>query len=273
MPPRERVAIDAMHAAPEVLISLSAFGADEVRRHGQLWFARLAAEAGADGVEIRSELLTRPEAELDALAQFGADASLSLVYSSAEGLWNAEGELDRAALARALDAAARLRTTRLKMSIGGFGPASVTTLATLKHSLSGRGIELLIENDQTAQAGTLLALQRFFAAADDAGLALGMTFDMGNWHWTGECPLQAAQACAARVRYVHCKGVQRQPHRWVAVPLAESAAPWRSVLGALPATVPWAIEYPLAGADLLQVTRDQILQLRNIASLMKGAPQ
>jgi sugar phosphate isomerase/epimerase len=266
------MAIDPMHAAPEVLISLSAFGADEVRRHGQLWFARLAAEAGADGVEIRSELLTRPDAELDALAQFGADASLGLVYSSAEGLWNAEGELDRAALARALEATARLRAARLKMSIGGFSPASAATLPALKQDLSGQGVELLIENDQTAQAGTLLALQRFFAAADGAGLALGMTFDMGNWHWTGECPLQAAQACAARVRYVHCKGVQRQPQRWVAVPLAESAAPWRSVLGALPAAVPWAIEYPLAGGDLLQVTRDQILQLREIAAI-NGALQ
>jgi sugar phosphate isomerase/epimerase len=262
-----------MHAAPEVLISLSAFGADEVRRHGQLWFSRLAAEAGADGVEIRSELLTRPDAELDALAQFGADASLSLVYSSAEGLWNATGEFDHAALARALEAAARLRATRLRMSIGGFGPASVATLPALKQGLPEHGIELLIENDQTAQAGTLLALQRFFAAADGAGLALGMTFDMGNWHWTGECPLQAAQACAARVRYVHCKGVQRQPQRWVAVPLAESAAPWRSVLDALPAAVPWAIEYPLAGTDLLQVTRGQILQLREVAAAMNGALQ
>jgi sugar phosphate isomerase/epimerase len=261
-----------MYAPFEVLISLSAFGADEVRRHGQLWFARLAAQAGADGVEIRSELLTRPDAELDALAQFGAEASLSLVYSSAEGLWNAAGGLDHAALERALEATARLGAKRLKMAIGGFCPASAATLPALRRSLPERGIELLIENDQTAAAGTLLALQRFFAAADGADLALGMTFDMGNWHWTGECPLQAAQACAARVRYVHCKGVQRQPQRWVAVPLTESSAPWRTVLGALPATVPWAIEYPLAGADLLQVTRDQILLLRELAAL-SGAPQ
>ena len=35
-----------------VLISLSAFGSDEVRRLGQLGFAQLAAHAGADGVEV-----------------------------------------------------------------------------------------------------------------------------------------------------------------------------------------------------------------------------
>jgi sugar phosphate isomerase/epimerase len=92
-----------------------------------------------------------------------------------------------------------------------------------------------------------------------------MTFDIGNWHWTGECPLQAASALAPRVRYVHCKGVQRQPTRWVAVPIVESAAPWRGVLGALPRCMPWAIEYPIAGDDLFAVTRHEVEQLRGIA--------
>ncbi len=32
---------------PDMLISLSSFGAAEVRRHGQLWFTRLAAQDGA----------------------------------------------------------------------------------------------------------------------------------------------------------------------------------------------------------------------------------
>ena len=127
-------------------------------------------------------------------------------------------------------------------------------------------IELVIENDQTVTAGTVPALQAFFAAADAHGLRLGMTFDMGNWHWTGECPLQAAEAFASRVVYVHCKGVQRLPTKWVAVPLAESAAPWRAVLRALPATVPWAIEYPLMGDDLLAVTTQESKHMRAVAS-------
>jgi len=42
------------------------------------------------------------------------------------------------------------------------------------------------------------------------------------------------------------------------VPLADSAAPWRAVLRALPADVPHAIEYPLAGDDLPAVVRAQV---------------
>lgn len=245
-----------------VLISLGSFGAAEVRRHGQLWFARLAHAAGADGVEVRGELLADAAAELPALARLAAGNGLDLVYSSPEGLWREDGSFDRGAFDRAGEAAAVVGARRVKMAIGGFRASS--SVAALQDALAAGGVELLVENDQTAAAGTLPALQRFFAAA--SALPLSMTFDIGNWHWTGECPLQAAQALASRVGYVHCKGVQRRPDQWVAVPLADSAAPWRAVLRALPAGVPWAIEHPLAGEDLLATTRSAVAHLRSVAA-------
>ncbi|HEX7889375.1 MAG TPA: TIM barrel protein [Ramlibacter sp.] len=252
----------------QVLISLSSFGAAEVRRHGQLWFTRLAREAGADGVEVRGELLVDAARELPAIADVVREGGFAIVYSSPEGLWSADGALDAGALDRALHAAKVLGAPRLKMSIGGFGARSVPTLPQLARLLEGKGIELVIENDQTVAAGSLAAVEGFFRAAQESGLPLGMTFDMGNWHWVGESALQAAQTCAHRVRYVHCKGVQRLPAKWVAVPLAESAAPWRAVLRTLPRGLPWAIEYPLAGDDLLAVTREQVGLLREVAATL-----
>lgn len=243
---------------PEVLISLSSFGAAEVGRHGQLWFARLAREAGADSVEVRGELLRNAAVELPAMN------GLASVYSSPEGLWAPGSWLDDAALARGIDATRTLGARRLKMSIGDFGPASHGSLSGLRAQLADCRIELLIENDQTLAAGSLPALVEFFAAAAHAGLDLGMTFDLGNWHWVGECPLQAAEKLSRWVRYVHCKGVQRLPAKWVAVPLAESAAPWRAVLRALPSGLPRAIEYPLVGDDLLALTREQVALLRSL---------
>ena len=181
-------------------------------------------------------------------------------------MWTDDGALDCAALERALAAAHALGARRLKMPTGGWRPPSAAPLPELHQRLAGAEVELVIENDQTLSAGTLTALAAFFGAVQGLDLAPGMTFDMGNWHWTGECPLQAATALASHVRYVHCKGVQRQPQRWVAVPLTESAAPWRAVLRALPPGQPWAIEYPLAGDDLLGVTRREVTQLRQIAA-------
>ncbi|AMM23282.1 sugar phosphate isomerase/epimerase family protein [Variovorax sp. PAMC 28711] len=241
-----------------VLVSLSSFGAAEVGRHGQLWCAQMARAAGADSVEVRGEMLRDPVAELPALA------GLASVYSSPEGLWAEGGWLDSAALGRGLAAATTLGAKRLKMSIGDFRATSHGSLWGLKVSLAETRIELVIENDQTVAAGSLPALQTFFDVADRAGVSLGMTFDMGNWHCVGECPLEAAQVFADRVRYVHCKGVQRLPAKWVAVPLTDSVAPWRAVLRALPADVPRAIEYPLVGDDLLATTREQIAHLRSL---------
>jgi len=86
----------------------------------------------------------------------------------------------------------------------------------------------------------------------------------------GECPQEAARTLGARVSYVHTQGVQRQPRRWVAVPIADSAAPWRALLRALPRALPWAIEYPLVGDDLLATTRTEIRQ-RGEASERLGA--
>lgn len=256
-----------MSLSSAVFISLSSFGAAEVGRHGQLWFARLAHAAGADGVEVRGELLRQREGQTDEIDEIAAglrEMQLRVVYSSPEGMFGGNGELDAAALDRAFAIALRLGASRLKMSIGHFGQASHSCLQVLKRRLSESAIELVIENDQTESAGTLGALREFFAAADAAGLALPMTFDMGNWHWTGECPQQAASVFAARVAYIHCKGVQHQSQRWAAVPMTRSSAAWRSVLRSLPGGVPCAIEYPLTGDDLLAVTQSEISGLRAI---------
>jgi sugar phosphate isomerase/epimerase len=249
-----------------ILISLSSFGAAEVGRHGQLWFARLAQQAGADGFEVRGELMLDGQTELAAIR--AALPDMERVYSSHEGLWTDEGRLDHRALERGLMAASTLGAPRLKMSVGGYRKEAAPSLREVGQLIEKAGIELVIENDQTDSAGTLTALVPFFSAADAHGLRLGMTFDIGNWHWAGECPLQAAAALAHRVCYVHCKGVQRQPNRWVAVPLAESVAPWRSILRTQPSNRPWAIEYPLVGDDLLSVTRREVEQLRSIARNM-----
>src|SRR5690606_6265903 len=194
------------------LVSLTAFGADEVRRHGQAWFAHLCSLAGADGIEVRGELLGDEAArELDALAALAADAGLARVYSSPVGMWDADGRLDEAAVREGLARAVRLGAGWLKMSIGGFRPQAPDGLETLRALLADGPVTLLVENDQTEPAGTIAALAAFFRAADAAGLPLGMVFDMGNWHWVGECPLRAAETFASRVRYVHCKGVLRRP--------------------------------------------------------------
>ncbi len=242
----------------QVLISLSSFGAAEVGRHGQLWCSQLALEAGADSVEVRGEMLRNPEAELPSLA------GLASVYSSPEGLWAEGGWLDSAALARGIAAATRLGAKRLKMSIGDFRASSHGSLWGLKVQLAETRVELLIENDQTVRAGTLPALQTFFDVADQRRRRAWHDLRHGQLALAGRMPAAgrrrrwriACATCIARARSA-CA------HKWVAVPLGDSAAPWRAVLRALPADVPHAIEYPLVGDDLMAVARTQIDFIRS----------
>jgi sugar phosphate isomerase/epimerase len=253
------------------VISLTSFGAAEVRRHGQLYFTHLSKMAGADGVEVRGELLVAAQTELPQLAQTVRDLNLSVLYSCPDPLFLQDGSVDDKTLGRAIEATQKLGATRMKMSIGGYlgashGGASVPDIAVVAKMLADGGVEMVVENDQSVSAGSLPAMTQFFAEASAQGLELGMTFDVGNWHTAGECPLQAAHALGSRVAYVHTKGVSKMPHKWAAVPLADSIAPWRAILRELPCDVPWAIEYPLIGDDLVSVTRAEIDHLRAAAA-------
>lgn len=248
-----------MSPAP-AFVSLGAYGRELAARVGQAELARIAALAGADGVEFRAELQRGGADELPAQREVVREHGLAVVWSSPDGLWDADGRLATAAIARAFDMARALGAGRVKMSLGGY--RSGAALDALLPWLQRGDIELIVENDQTDAAGTLPPLLDFFERCQALGQRVPMTFDIGNWCWTGEDPLAAARVLGRQVGYIHCKGVQRLPAQWVAVPLQASAAPWRSVLRQLPGGVPRAIEYPLQGDDLVPLTRAQLALLR-----------
>ena len=282
----------------QIFIALNSFGGDEVQDRGQLWYARVAEEAGADGVEIRGELLIGGAAELDAIAR---ELPIGFVpFYSEPNLWTDQGVLDLDKLDGGLAAAERLGAKRFKTTLGGFAFADVGSIGgsmeALRDRLDATSIELLVENDQSERAGTITMITDFLYYAQRHGVRIPFVFDLGNWHWTNEDPSDAASMFAlhrgdhelATVGYVHLKGVQRQPikpkpgeqhdgpiqpQQWMAVPLMESAVAWRPVLRKVAPltdsdTTPWAIEYPLiAGSrdDLVVVTREQVGLVRRLS--------
>lgn len=273
-----------------IIVALNSFGADEVKYQGQLWYARVAEEAGADGVEIRGELLTGGAAELDAIAR---ELPIGFVpFYSEPNLWTDQGTLDLDKLDGGLAAAERLGAKCFKTTLGGYASADVGSIgdamAALRERLDATSIELLVENDQSERAGTITMISDFLYATRRSGIRIPFVFDLGNWHWTNEDPSDAASMFAlhrgdedlATVGYVHLKGVQRQPvkleqgeehdgpiqpQQWMAVPLMRSQFAWRPVLrkvaGLTDSDTPWAIEYPLIAGnrdDLVAVTREQV---------------
>ncbi|AXO89228.1 AP endonuclease [Pseudomonas parafulva] len=235
-----------------VSISLSSYGADQVRERGQVAFLDVLANAGVDRVELREELFTEPP-DTARLKAAITSRGLECLYSAPLELWTRQGRPDPQ-LPQALATARALGAVALKVSLGHF--RAECDLADLGPWLKPGDPLLLVENDQTAYGGRLEALLSFFQRAQQAALPVGMTFDIGNWHWQGESPGHAARHLGGWVRYVHCKAVARNPDgRLVAVPPEPSElANWQRLFTCFPPGVPRAVEYPLVGADLTAVT-------------------
>jgi sugar phosphate isomerase/epimerase len=68
---------------------------------------------------------------------------------------------------------------------------------------AGHQIQLTVENDPTASGGTLQRLRSFFENCTRKGIPIRMTFDIGNWSWSGENVFEAAEALADYVVYLH----------------------------------------------------------------------
>jgi sugar phosphate isomerase/epimerase len=242
------------------MVVTAAYGHDQVRAAGgQTAMLPIIAEAGADGVEIRRELLT--DAELKTLSTMASAIEifgLLACYSAPEPLFLEDGNLNPR-LPELLEEAQALQALWLKVSLGHF--SHTEQFNVLRQWLDNSGMALVVENDQT-DCGQLAPMQRFQAACREMALPVTLTFDMGNWLWVGDSPEEAARHLAPAVSYIHVKAAVPHKDNFRAVAPDRADARWLDLLGQLPADAPRGIEFPLEGADLTAVTRHYVNLLR-----------
>ncbi len=244
----------------KIIIVTAAYGHDEVeKRGGQQGVLSIIADAGADGVEIRRELLLEQElADLTLLAEAIHQHALMCCYSAPEPLCMDDGSLNPN-IPNLLAEADRLDAAWLKLSLGHFQHPE--SLHALPAWLSAARAKLVIENDQT-ECGKLAPMKHFAEAASQAHLPVTLTFDTANWLWTGEEPEHAARLLASSVSYIHVKAAAAHGGKVRAIALDEGGPRWKELLHALPASAYRGIEFPLQGADLTAITRHYVEQLR-----------
>ncbi|NNS09051.1 MULTISPECIES: sugar phosphate isomerase/epimerase [Erwinia] len=244
----------------EVIVVTAAYGQKQVAAlGGQQALLPIIAAAGADGVEIRRELFSEQQlATLPLLAEAIRAARLVTFYSVPEALFMADGSLNPR-LDQHFSEAEQLNAQLLKYALGNYQPDF--ECHELRSKLAGKKVHLVVENDQT-DCGKLAALDRFFHACGESRTCNGMTFDMGNWLWVGDKPLEAANRLNRYVSYIHVKAAVPEGESWRAVALDDADDLWRKTLALLPSDVPRAIEFPLEGPDLVAVTRHYVDLLR-----------
>jgi 2-dehydro-3-deoxygluconokinase len=226
-----------------------------VVQQGQEACVPAAKAAGCAGIEIRRELFREEKPELSALNREIQASQLISVYSAPVELWDQDGALNKAMLDIVIPEALAIGAVWIKTSLGHYRPG-VSDLKDLEQYWLNRvpeesALKLTVENDQTPHGGNVRNLERFFADCRAAELPVGMTFDIGNWNWTGEQGLQAADVLGSNVVYIHLKHVERENGNLVTLGLPqEPDSLWRKILARLPRDVPRTIEFPVEGEDL-----------------------
>lgn len=246
----------------QVIVVAAAYGQQKVADlGGQQALLPIVKAAGADGIEIRRELMSEQQlAALPALATALAEQQLVVFYSAPESLFTEQGTLNPN-LDQLLAEADLLNARLLKLALGAF-PADFDFTA-LQLQLAKYQTQLTVENDQTS-SGKLHIINHFFQHAAKTDVPVVMTFDMANWLWVGEEAQPAARQLAHFVSYIHVKAATAHKDSFRAIALDDVGNAWRTLLQQLPDTVPLGIEFPLEGDDLVAVTRHYIDLLREV---------
>ncbi|HJH18786.1 MAG TPA: sugar phosphate isomerase/epimerase, partial [Pseudomonas lactis] len=152
----------------------------------------------------------------------------------------------------------------LKVSLGYF--TDTNDLESLHALLNRHPVKLLVENDQTLHGGRIEPMQRFFTEVERLGLPVKMTFDIGNWQWQDQSALTAARLLGRHVDYLHCKAVARRADgKLVALPPgATDLHLWEQLLKHMTQGITRAVEFPLQGDDLIEVTAQQVTTLARL---------
>lgn len=243
----------------DVYITTSAFGQREVLKNGQVYYIPIIAAAGGRGVEIREELFRENDITLKKLGKIIEKENLECVYSAPVTLWNESGELDKVAIHSTVLKALQVGAKIVKFSLGNY-KYSHSSMRELQNMIDELDIEdhnllFTVENDQTGYGGNLNNLKQFFKACEEYKLPIKMAFDIGNWNWTKENPIKAAEALGKYVVYIHFKHVECNEGILNTLPLPEDLnANWRIVLSRLPQDVIRTIEFPVLGKDLRSET-------------------
>lgn len=203
---------------------------------------------GVHKAEIRREFIADFDTELRQIRAKAEALGMELFYSVPDTLF-AEGKLKGEKVESYLFEAKAMGCHHVKLTIGAYGVLKPAAVQTLNALCERDAVALTVENDQTAGDGRLEKLRGFLEEAAALGGDIGMTFDVGNWLWQKESPLQNAEILSRYTTYIHLKdAVDSVPPRTTL--LGDGSIDWRAVLNRLPAAAPVALEYPCPAGGL-----------------------
>lgn len=197
-------------------------------------------DLGFNSIEVRREYFKNIDSEVEAIAKYSKAQNITILYSVPEVIFLENGELNPN-IEQYFTEACNLHATHVKMTIGNY--QNKKQLQNLK-IINEQPFSFTVENDQTEQSGTINNILKFLTEAEQSGINIGYTYDLGNFRYVGESEIVGAEALKDYVKYIHLKNVTRENDLLRATSLEQGDINWRKVTMLLPNDVPVALEYP-----------------------------
>ena len=216
----------------------------------QAEFVSMSADMGFDGIEIRSELLRKPEQECLQIGELARHCAIETYYSVNDAM--IQGAQLNPQMEKYFKEVALLGATHIKFNVGDVSTYQGDLKRDLRAAGSFDACEINVENNQSLEDSRLENVEHFFSLVSKSGADVGFCFDLANWYWTGSDPAQAAESLAAVTRYIHLKSKVEKEGKKRVTSLAEGEIAWREVLKKFQPGLPMALEYAAAKEILLK---------------------
>lgn len=205
---------------------------------------------GIDYIEIRREFITRGEEEIKEIARAANEEQVTLYYSVPDELFiNSQVNSN---LEEYFKEAAILNAFQMKLTLGDLGELTKQLAERLDGYLHRFSTKLTIENDQSKERGSAVRLKSFMEETEKFGLTLGLTFDVANFVYFAENPIESAKVLKPFVQYVHIKNVRKHDGILEATAMETGDLDISAILHEFPESVPCAIEYPCGGKTAIK---------------------
>ncbi|MFE4705609.1 sugar phosphate isomerase/epimerase family protein [Peribacillus simplex] len=232
----------------KVFVCMNSIPLELLQTLGHLEIIKAAAAAGADGIEIRRELLG-PDDTLQELGALCRELNLDIYYSAPDFLIGTNHHMNEIGFKRLAREADELGAELLKMPLGNYDFFETDMFRmneVLVENLQNLDLKITIENDQTLGGGNVNRIAHFLSRSEKFDIPIRLTFDTGNWLYTEEVPMKAAKDLAGYVDYIHLKQVKHEKEEWVTEPLSLPLQPEViELMERFSGTCPRAIEFPV----------------------------
>jgi sugar phosphate isomerase/epimerase len=162
--------------------------------------------AGIKNAELRREFIKNFDAELNEIKAVSKELKITLFYSVPDYLY-INGALNVNKIEHYFMEANKMACENIKLNIGDYNSISPEDVSIINSLCSKYSIVLTVENDQTKENGRVEKINEFLQLAKKLGMKLGCTFDIGNWLWQKQDPIENANILKPYVTYIHLKDV------------------------------------------------------------------